>query len=76
MSKIIEPSNADLGDTPASVIEYINTLEDQVGQLKDAMRDLMEFQVKNINVWHNPSYDRCSKLLESATSHSRAKERG
>jgi hypothetical protein len=66
-----------IGDTPKQLAqglmfdgevwtkERIQALQAQVEQLRDAMQDLMNFQVKNLDVWHNAPYDHCYKLLKS-----------
>jgi len=47
-------------------LEHKNAeLAAQVEQLRDAMQDLMAFQVKHLDVWHNPPYDRCSALMKT-----------
>ena len=45
--------------------QRISELEAQVEQLRDSMEDLMAFQVKHLDVWHNLPYDRCSALLKA-----------
>ena len=38
--------------------------EARVTKLKSALEELMEWQVKNVHVWHNPAYDNAARVLE------------
>jgi hypothetical protein len=34
-----------------------------IRQLREALDELMEWQVKNVKKWHNPAYDNAHKAL-------------
>ena len=42
----------------------INSLTEQRDELADALRELMEWQIKNVQAYSNPPYDRAHRLLE------------
>ena len=52
-----------LGEELRKANERIERQAEAIRQLREALDELMEWQVKNVKKWHNPAYDNAHKAL-------------
>ncbi len=61
LAEVLEKDPRSMVDIDAA--EMLRKQDAAIRQLREALGELMEWQVKNVKKWHNPAYDNAHKAL-------------
>jgi hypothetical protein len=54
-------------DAPVHIAaDELRRLHEENAELVEALKGLMEWQVKNVDTWHNSAYDHAAKIIAKA----------